>query len=163
MTAKSKIILTEGFTAVTIFKMTRKILITRDNNWLLSRLDELWSNYFPDISQDNPIVIKFGRFSKYRLGSIKLNRKTGFSQITITGMFKDLSIPQEVIDHTIAHEMVHYAHGFSSTKRKLHRYPHEGGVVSREMKQRSLEGLIISYKKWIKSYRKKLMAERGYG
>jgi len=128
----------------------------RDNNWLLSRLDNLWTDHFPDVSQDNPVVIKFGRYSKYRLGSIKLNRKTGFSQITITGMFKSLSTPVAVIDHTIAHEMIHYAHGFSSTKRKLHRYPHEGGVVHKEMESRGLGNLTKAYKSWVKLYRKKL-------
>lgn len=132
--------------------------ILRDNNWLLSRLDLLWNNHFADVSQDNPVTIKFGRYSKYRLGSIKLNRVTGFSQITITGMFKNLSIPQEVIEHTIAHEMVHYAHGFSSNKRRMHHYPHEGGIVNIEMEKRGLGYLTKAYKAWVKLYRTQLGA-----
>ena len=128
----------------------------RDNAWLLSRLDNLWTNHFADVSQENPIVIKFGRYSKYRLGSIRLNPQSKMSLITITGMFKLESIPQEVVDHTIAHEMVHYAHGFSSTKRRLHKYPHAGGVVRKEMAGRGMRHLNDAYRKWVKEYRNQL-------
>lgn len=127
--------------------------ISRDNNWLLSRLDLIWSKYFSDVSQVNPIFIKFGRYSKYRLGSIKLNRKTNRSYITITAMFKKLDIPVEVVDHTIGHELTHYAHGFSSKRARLHKYPHAGGVVQREMEKRGMGYLTKAYKKWIKLYR----------
>ena len=129
---------------------------TRDNNWLLSRLDSIWSKYFPEIEQSNPIHIKFGRDSKYRLGSIKLNRRTNHSYITITSMFKKMSIPVLVVDHTIAHELVHYAHGFSSKRARLHKYPHAGGVVKNEMEERGLGYLNKAYKAWVKSYREQL-------
>lgn len=125
----------------------------RDDKWLLSRLDYLWSNYFEDVIQDNPVFIRFGRHSRLRLGSIKLDSRTGKSYITITAMFRDPKIPSQVVDHTIAHELVHYAHGFSSNKARLHRYPHSGGVVRREMAERGLEHLYDAYKKWVKSYR----------
>ena len=72
-------------------------------------------------------------------------------------MFKDLTIPQEVIDQTIGHELVHYAHGFSSVHPRLHRYPHAGGVVRKEMKERGMEHLYQAYRNWMKSYRKLLM------
>src|SRR2546422_575509 len=85
----------------------------RDDAWLLSRLDSLWENYFSQVQQVNPVFIKFGRYSRFRLGSIRLDRHTKQSYITITGMFKDPKIPVEVVDHTIAHELCHYAHGFS--------------------------------------------------
>src|SRR6266581_2437723 len=87
---------------------------TRDNVWLLSRLDYLWTYFFQSVSQDNPIFIKFGRHSRFRLGSIKYDQRSKSSHITITSMFKDSSVPVEVVDHTIAHELCHYAHGFSS-------------------------------------------------
>lgn len=131
----------------------------RDNQWLLSRLNSIWDNYFTDVAQENPVVIRFGRYSKFRLGSIRQNLKTKFSLITITGMFKDESIPTAVVDHTIAHELTHYTHGFSSSKRRLHKYPHAGGVVRREMKDRGMENLNDAYREWVKQYRKKL---RGY-
>lgn len=133
----------------------------RDDKWLLSRLDCLWEKYFLDIPQTNKIFIKFGRFAKYRLGSIRLDRRTKASYITITAMFKDSNIPSEVVDHTIGHELTHYAHGFSSTHPKLHKYPHAGGVVGFEMKQRGMEHLHFAYKVWIKEYKQSF--RRSYG
>ncbi len=130
----------------------------RDNNWLLSRLDLVWSKHFPDINQTNPLFIRFGRFSKYRLGSIKLHKKTNNSYITITGMFQNKAIPSEVVDHTIAHELVHYAHGFSSKRARLHKYPHAGGVVKKEMEARGMGYLNKAYGLWVKDYRKQLMS-----
>lgn len=133
----------------------------RDNNWLLSRLDFIWSNYFPEMNQTNPIHIRFGRYSKYRLGSIKLNRQNNHSYITITSMFKDQKIPSLVVDHTIAHELIHYTHGFSSKRVRLHKYPHAGGVVQKEMIQRGVGYLNKAYKDWVCQYRQKLMANAG--
>lgn len=128
----------------------------RDDVWLLSRLDYLWSNYFSNVAQINPVFIRFGRYSKYRLGSIRLERTTKKSYITITGMFKDPNIPIEVVDHTIAHEMCHYTHGFSSPKPRLHKYPHHGGVIKKELEGRNLYHLTKAYDEWLKEYRKTL-------
>lgn len=128
----------------------------RDNVWLLSRLDHLWFKHFGDVSQDNPVFIKFGRYSKFRLGSIKQQRHSKASIITITGMFKDARIPMEVVDHTIGHELVHYTHGFSSSKPRLHKYPHAGGIVDKEMKGRGMGYLTLAYRMWVKEYRQQL-------
>ncbi len=128
----------------------------RNDIWLLSRLDFIWSKYFADISQVNPLFIKFGRYSKYRLGSIRLDRKSRKTFITITSMFKNEKIPTAVIDHTIAHELIHYTHGFSSVHPKLHKYPHAGGVVKREMVVRGMQHLYTAYQDWIKLYRQLL-------
>lgn len=133
----------------------------RNDIWLLHRLDVIWTKYFSDVSQNNEqsssankVFIKFGRFARLRLGSIKLDRKTQSSIITITGMFKDPKIPMAVIDCTIGHEMVHYTHGFSSSRRRLFRYPHEGGVVKKEMMERKMGHLFEAYKEWMQEYRK---------
>ena len=134
--------------------------LPRNDNWLLSKLDLLWTKYFSEMDQTNPIFIKFFIYSKFRLGSIKLDRKTSKSYITITSMFKDLKIPEAVVEHTIAHELVHYAHGFSSKRTRLHRHPHAGGVVKKEMEERGLGKLNQAYKVWIKSYREKLINAR---
>lgn len=134
----------------------------RDNIWLLSRLDHLWSTYFSDVTQDNPIFIQFGRYSKFRLGSIKYDPARNKSIITITSMFKDTSIPVEIVDHTIGHELCHYTHGFSSPKEKMHRYPHSGGVIQKELEERKLHHLVKAYKQWVKEYRTKLKKERGW-
>lgn len=134
--------------------MKSKTVTKRDDIWLLSRLDLLWSKYFADVPQTNKVFIKFGRFAKYRLGSIRLNKRNKSSFITITSMFKDLNIPPEVVDHTIGHELVHYAHGFSSTQPRMHRYPHAGGVVKREMEERGMGYLHKAYKSWVKEYKR---------
>ena len=137
-----------------------KIVIERDNKWLLSRLDYIWDKYFSDIPQKNQVFIKFGRSAKYRLGSIRLDKKTKASIITITSMFKDPAAPAEMVDHTIGHELVHYAHGFSSTHPRLHKYPHAGGVVKKEMAERGMGYLYDIYKNWMRKYREKLIDNR---
>ncbi|MBI2039898.1 hypothetical protein HYT18_02400 [Candidatus Microgenomates bacterium] len=142
--------------------MKTKTAIKRDNQWLLSRLDFIWSRYFADIPQTNKVFISFGRFAKLRLGSIKFDKKTKATIITITSMFRDLSIPQQVVDHTIGHELTHYTHGFSSTHPRLHKYPHAGGVVRKEMIARGMGHLSDAYKSWIKSYRYSLGKRHGW-
>lgn len=143
-------------------KSQSKIEILRDDKWLLFRLNDLWDKYFSDIPQSNKVFISFGRFAKYRLGSIRLNRQTKASIITITSMFKSFKVPQEVVDHTIGHELVHYTHGFSSTHPKLHKYPHAGGVVKKEMVERGMGYLYDAYRKWIKEYRQTLRKMHGW-
>ncbi len=131
----------------------------RDNVWLLSRLDYIWSTHFADVPQTNRVYIKFGRHAKLRLGSIKLNPTTKSSLITITAMFKDPKIPVEVVDHTIGHELSHYTHGFSSLQPRLHKYPHEGGVVRKEMERRGMGHLHRAYNKWVREYREVLVED----
>jgi hypothetical protein len=128
----------------------------RDDKWLLNRLDHLWSSYFSNVAQANPVFIRFGRYSKYRLGSIRLEKTSKQSFITITGMFKDERIPMEVVDHTIAHELCHYAHGFSSPRPRLHKFPHHGGIIKKELESRDMHKLVKAYEKWLNAYRKTL-------
>lgn len=132
----------------------------RDDNWLLSRLDYLWSNFFSNVPQVNPVFIRFGRYSKYRLGSIKMDPYKKRSFITITGMFKDPRIPVAVVDHTIAHELCHYTHGFSSPRARMHKYPHHGGVIKKELAARELSHLSKAYDLWVKDYKKQLYEAR---
>lgn len=148
---------------IVIFKKAQYNIFTmsvsiRDNDWLLSRLEYLWLSFFNDVTEVNPLIIRFGRHSKFRLGSIKLDRRSNRSYMTITGMFKNPKIPIEIVDHTIAHELVHYAHGFSSKRVRLHRYPHAGGIVQKEMKKRGMENLIKAYRSWMKEYRRQLIS-----
>lgn len=128
----------------------------RNNSWLLARLNHIWSKHFADVTQANPIIIKFGRFSKYRLGSIRLMRHSGYSLITITGMFRKSAVPTEVVDHTLAHELVHYTHGFSSKRVRLHQYPHAGGIVNKELRKRGMGYLLSAYRAWVRDYREQL-------
>ncbi len=128
----------------------------RDDNWLRLRTKYLWKTFFGNVSQDNLVFIRFGRYSRFRLGSIRLERRTKHSFITVTSMFKDPGIPVEVVDHTIAHELCHYTHGFSSTKPRLHKYPHHGGVIKKELESRGMYSLVKAYAKWLAAYRKTL-------
>jgi len=128
----------------------------RDDTYLQSRLNELWEKYFSDVPQANKVHIKFGRASKYRFGSIRLCYADNSSHILINGMFKSPVHPKEIIDHTIAHELVHYAQGFSSTQPRLHAYPHRGGVIDKELNDRGLKHLVFVYKIWLEQYKKSL-------
>lgn len=143
----------------------------RDHQWLVTQLEFLLSEYFSDMPITNPIEVKFGREAKFRFGSIKLLKHRGLrmilgrskpqkSIITVTRMFSREDIPIDVVHYTIAHELCHYAHGFSSENKRLFKHPHHGGVVNAEIKNRGGEKLILAYKHWIKEYRKKILSGR---
>jgi hypothetical protein len=139
----------------------------RDNAWLKNKLDLLWSQYFSDIKKKNEVVIKFGRKARTRLGSIKLiqnakvktqkydghpmARLNNNSTITLTGFFQDERVPEYIIDLTIAHELCHYAHGFSSPLPQLSEYPHQGGIVDSELAKRGFGPQLQAQKKWLKT------------
>lgn len=125
----------------------------RNDTWLSRRLNFIWSKYFKDVPPTNKVLIKFGRFARFRLGSIKLDKRRDSSMITITGLFKNPQVPTLVVDYTIAHELTHYSHGFSSPHPKQHKYPHEGGVVKKEMLQRGMGYLNKAYHLWVKEYK----------
>ncbi len=143
----------------------------RDNKWLEEQLQFLLQKYFSNVTITNPIQIKFGREAKYRFGSIKLLKHKGLkifrkdsapqkSIITITSMFANEHVPENVVRYTIAHELCHYAHGFSSMNKQMFRHPHHGGIVNRELTQRGAESLIRDFKAWLKGYRRAIMAAR---
>lgn len=143
----------------------------RDAVWLKRQLDYLLTTYFSDVKVTNPIEVRFGREAKFRFGSIKLLKPRGLrvilgqskpqkSVITITRMFASEEVPADVVVYTIAHELCHYAHGFSSSNKRLFRHPHHGGVVNKEITDRGGKHLIAAYKKWIREYRKKILAGR---
>ncbi len=130
----------------------------RDDTWLFQKLDEIWDGHFSDIPQHNDVIIKFGRKARQRLGSIKqetksirdLANKNRKTIITINGLFKDPNVPEYVITATIAHEMCHYAHGFSSPLDQRFENPHQGGIVTKEMKVRGFAKALQLQKKWLK-------------
>lgn len=128
----------------------------RDNSWLEIRLKKIWQRHFADIKRTNPIIVRFGRNALYRFGSIRLDRRSKTSYIIINGNFRSPKLPVQVIDHTLAHELVHYAQGFSSKNPRLHRYPHRGGIIDKELKERGLNHLVLYYKNWLTTYRKSL-------
>ncbi|OIP25177.1 hypothetical protein AUK11_01095 [bacterium CG2_30_37_16] len=121
----------------------------RDDKWLEKELGQIWSRYFVDVTKINKVVIKFGRRARTRLGSIK-KLDNGSSLILINGLLKELNIPDFIVQATIAHELTHYAHGFSSSHERKFKHPHKGGVVSKEMQIRGLEDILYLQKKWLK-------------
>ena len=110
----------------------------RDNFWLNKRLSEIWSIFFSDITKLNDVKVRFVGRWKNKFGHIK-KLKNGSSEIVINGLFKDTKIPDYIVDLTIAHEIVHYMHGFNSPYPKKFRYPHQGGVVRRELISRGFK------------------------
>ncbi len=128
----------------------------RDNKWLAGRLQWLWQTYFADVEQKNTVIIRFGRWAKYQFGLISFDRSKNVSTITINRMFSSPTVPVKVVEHTIAHELVHYSHGFSSPHKRRHRYPHEGGIVNKDLRARGLGDRLDAYKTWLKAYRKSL-------
>ena len=143
----------------------------RDDEWLEEQLQFLLRRYFSNVTLTNPIDVRFGREARYRFGSIKLLRHKGLkifrkdsspqkSIITITSMFAKEEVPVGVVRYTIAHELCHYAHGFSSTNKRMFRHPHHGGIVNRELTQRGAEDLIREFKVWLKDYRKLILSAR---
>jgi hypothetical protein len=124
----------------------------RINDDLQRMLNELLERNFADMPLMNRIEIAFGRRAKRRFGSIKLGRNKKVSFITINGLFKQEIIPEEIIRATIAHELCHYAHGFSSPLPRKYKHPHQGGVIERELRKRDLQMLYDFEKKWTKSH-----------
>lgn len=133
------------------FDQAQGDLPLRDNLWLADRLRMVWGRYFSDVPRANDVLIHFGRRARGRLGSIVRERRGAKrSVITITGHFRDRTVPDFVVDTVIGHELAHYAHGFSSPHRQLYRHPHEGAVVSKELRARGMGDSLKLQKKWLK-------------
>ncbi|OIP81949.1 hypothetical protein COW94_02150 [Candidatus Peregrinibacteria bacterium CG22_combo_CG10-13_8_21_14_all_44_10] len=122
----------------------------RDNKWLENLFDEMWEKYFFDVRRANQIEVKFSRKARTRLGSIRMTRDKKKSIILLNGLFRDSLIPTQVVEGVLAHEIVHYAHGFCSPLKRQHRHPHKGGVVKNEMVSRGLEHQYRIEKAWTK-------------
>ncbi|KKP91945.1 MAG: hypothetical protein UR96_C0024G0004 [candidate division WS6 bacterium GW2011_GWC1_36_11] len=142
----------------------------RDRKYLENLMYDLWEEYFSDIPRKNLVLIKFGKYSKRQLGSIKIaNEYTKIKSllkknlddydvqddkrvtvITMTKYFQNEIVPEYVVSATIAHELCHYAHGFSSPLEKRFDKPHQGNVINKELAKR---GLLESQRladKWLK-------------
>jgi hypothetical protein len=125
--------------------------MARDDKWLYELLDTTWDQHFADVAQENDVRIVFGRRTKNRLGSIRVDPKDPtISVITMNGLFKDEVVPELVVKATLVHELCHYAHGFNSPILQKYRHPHAGGVMRREFAERGLEQLYKEQRKWLK-------------
>jgi hypothetical protein len=128
----------------------------RDNIWLKEIAQNIWHRYFSDVSPTNDLRVKFGKHAKWQLGCIRQVRKSASpSIVVINGYFRNPVVPQYVIESVLAHEFIHYISGFSSSKPRLYRYPHRGGIMEYEMRRRGLSALERKQKKWIEKHWKK--------
>lgn len=130
----------------------------RDNQWLLQTTKRLWRTYFQDTHPANNVVVLFSRRNRRVMGSIKYDPKTKNTYLRINGHFRNPTIPQYVVEATIAHEIVHYLHGFSSPQNQRYLYPHQNGVVKRELLERGLSNLEKKAKTWLKQQWTKFLA-----
>lgn len=130
----------------------------------------LWEEHFDDVPRKNLVLILFGKYSIRRLGSIKWAQKNTrvkgrlkgleelhqvqddprISVITLTRYFAHEIVPEYIVKMTIAHEMVHYAHGFHSPLPKLYTHPHRGNIVNKELMKRGLSEELDLSEKWLK-------------
>jgi hypothetical protein len=128
--------------------------LMRNDTYLERRLKRIWKKYFRDVPCLNKVEIKFGRRAQKRLGSIReifytRDNKKFDTLILINGHFKDPSVPDFIIDATIAHELCHYAQGFASPLPQLSSFPHRGGLVEEELVNRNLGELVLSETDWL--------------
>lgn len=119
----------------------------RDDAWLETRFDQLWQLFFPDVEKRDVKIRWKGRW-KNKFGHI--SRKDGVSQIVVNKLFRDVRVPEDVVKLTIAHEIVHYAHGFHSHLPKMFAHPHKGGIVNKELKKRGFGYALKLERQWIK-------------
>jgi len=129
----------------------------RDDNWLRNRMLEIWQLRFMDVPMLNEVKIKFKGKWKLKFGHIKM--KNNITEIVVNSLFKHEDVPQYIIDLTIAHELVHYSHGFQSPLERRFRYPHQGGIVRKELKKRGFKDAMqlekkIFRKEWPEMFRK---------
>ena len=129
----------------------------RDNNWLRNRMLEIWQLRFMDVPMLNEVKIKFKGKWKLKFGHIRM--KNNITEIVINSLFKHEDVPQYIVDLTIAHELVHYSHGFQSPLERRFRYPHQGGIVRKELKKRGFKDPLqlerkVFRKEWPEMYKK---------
>ena len=122
----------------------------RDDQWLNERLENIWRLLFPDIEKANNVSARFKGKWKNKFGHIKLLRNKN-SEIAVNSLFKNTVIPEYIIDITLAHELIHYSHGFNSPLKKLFKHPHKGNIVEKELKKRGFENMIKLEKDFVKN------------
>lgn len=129
----------------------------RDNDWLNLKLNQIWQAYFPDLQKKNNVNIKFKGKWRYKLGHIRKQGKD--TEIAINGLFKNLKVPEHVVTLIIAHELVHYSHGFNSPLKKQFKYPHKGNIVKKELISRGFNLIIKQEQEFIKKQWPKIYEE----
>ena len=112
-------------------------------------MEWIWQQYFADITRVNEIRIGYSYPWKSRLGLIRLALDRTHSFIGINSLLQVKQVPEYVLITTIAHELVHYAHGFGSPLPRMCKHPHANGVVDRELERRELGTCLRCCNEWI--------------
>ena len=123
--------------------------LLRDDRWLARTLDFVWDQFFIDTPRVNQVQVSFGSVWKSRLGLITMTEDTATTYIQINGLLRLPDSPEFVTTVTVAHEMVHYAHGFGSPLPRRHKHPHRGGIVKRELLRRGMDREYQQYDQWV--------------
>ncbi|MFH1972174.1 MAG: hypothetical protein ABIJ18_01715 [archaeon] len=112
----------------------------RDNEWLQKRLDSIWEMLFPEVEKKNKVNVYFKGRWKNKFGHIKRVGKD--TEIVVNSLFQNEIIPENIVDVTLAHELIHYMHGFNSPHEQKYKHPHAGGIVTRELKNRGFGHML---------------------
>ena len=121
----------------------------RSQQWLTEELDLIWGEYFGDTPRVNRVEIEFHKPWKRRLGVIRLSQVDNSTYIGINSLLSHDEAPYCITLITVAHELVHYCHGFGSPLPQRYRHPHRGGIVTRELVDRGLGRQLGEYTEWI--------------
>ncbi len=116
---------------------------------LTAYLNRIWRYHFADIPRVNDVYIDYCYPWKTRLGLIRLSQDQSTSFIGINTLLLLEQVPEEVLITTIAHELVHYAHGFGSPLPRYYKHPHANKIVDRELEQRELGNQLRCCHEWI--------------
>ena len=120
----------------------------RTDEFLKQRLNQIWSLLFEDTQKLNNVVVRFKGSWKNKFGHIK---KVGDdTEIVVNNLFRHDMVPEYIIDLTIAHELIHYSHGFNSPLKKRYKHPHKGGIVTKELKIRGFSNILKKEKIFVK-------------
>jgi hypothetical protein len=130
--------------------ITVDIPASRDN--LPAYLDWIWQTYFSDVLRINDVTIEYCGPWKSRLGLIRLSLDASKTFIGINSLLRSYLVPESVVLTTIAHELVHYTHGFGSPLPRRWKHPHANHVVDHELEQRNLGSCLHSCNEWIDAH-----------
>lgn len=124
----------------------------RDDEWLENRFNSIWSLLFSDVERKNNVIVKFKDKWRNKFGHIK-RLKNKDTEIGVNSLFKNEIVPEYIIDITLSHELIHYMHGFNSPHERKYQYPHQGGIVRRELLKRGFGHSLRLERKFVKKWR----------
>lgn len=123
-----------------------RLLAARNLN---AYLESIWERYFVDVPHVNEVQIAYCKPWKNRLGLIRMSVDQTTSFIGVNALLRHELVPEYVLITTVAHELVHYAHGFGSPLPRPYEHPHANNVVNRELEKRGLGTYVQQCDAWI--------------